>query len=80
MWEREKMGDNHKNLEGSVVKIGSQGSILSLNLKETNLRHGLCHFGCGLCKKNVSPDQQFPTQRLSLDSSTGSSSKSGNAV
>ena len=52
------MGDIHENLEGSVLQIASQGSIHSLNLKATKLRHGLCHFGCGLCQKNVCPSQQ----------------------
>lgn len=52
------MGDICENLEGSVLQIASQGSILSLNLKETKLRRGLCHCGCGLCQKNMCPSQQ----------------------
>ena len=52
------MGDIHENLEGSVLQIASQGSIRSLNLKETKLRRGLCHCGCGLCQKNMCPSQQ----------------------
>lgn len=49
------MGDIRENLEGSVLQIASQGTILSFNLKETKLRRGLCRFGCGLCQKNMCP-------------------------
>lgn len=55
------MRDIHENLEVSVLQIASQGSILSLNLKETKLRRGLCHCGCGLCQKNMCPSQQSHT-------------------
>lgn len=53
------MGDIRENLEGSVLQIASQGTILSFNLKETKLRRGLCHFGCGLCQRYV-PQSTVP--------------------
>lgn len=78
--ERDKIGDSGKKSRRIGGKFASQVSILSFNLQETKLRHGFCHFGHGLYKKNISPRQQTHIQRRSLDSSRGPSSKLGNVT